>query len=135
VILIALLIVWGIVSYQIYFVKSSEPDLIITADIVTVIIFGLPALVALFFYIRFRKQVLACKSKIKDLQQANLSMEQQNSMDTKIGDYIVCPHCAAPSDFVVLKSPPPAEGLRHCLKCGQQFFTSALNSYPVLFKK
>jgi len=67
--------------------------------------------------------------------QANLSMEQQNVMDTKVGDYVICPYCATPSDYFALKSPPPVEGLKHCLKCGRQFFTSGLNSYPVLFKK
>ncbi|HEY5043028.1 MAG TPA: hypothetical protein VIK53_13610 [Verrucomicrobiae bacterium] len=96
---------------------------------------GLPALISFYVYRRFRNQLREYNSQIKKLQQANLSMEQQNLMDTKIGDYVICPYCAAPSDYFALKSPPPVEGLKHCLKCGRQFFTSGLNSYPVLFKK
>jgi DNA-directed RNA polymerase subunit RPC12/RpoP len=99
------------------------------------ILFGLPTLIPFYKYRRLRKQARECKSQIKNLQQANLSMEQQNMMDTKIGDYIICPYCATPSDYVVLNSPPPVEGLKHCLKCGRQFFSGGLNSYPVLFKK
>ncbi len=75
------------------------------------------------------------KSLIQKLQQAISTLEQQNVMDAKIGDSVICPYCEALSKYIPLNSPPPAEGLKHCLKCGKQFFTSGLISYPVLFNK
>lgn len=137
-IFLVMLLGWGIFLcvglWEGIFIQSHDSGTMV-AEIVTLILFGLPALISFKIYRPLREQVRELKSQLKDLQQANLFMEQQNSMDTKIGDYIVCPYCAALSDFVALNSPPPAEGLRHCLKCGQQFFTGGLNSYPVLFKK
>jgi hypothetical protein len=86
------------------------------------------------FYI-YRKKIFQDKSLIQKLQQTISSLEQQNVMDTKIGDYVICPHCETTLNYVALNSPLPVEELKHCLKCGKQFFTSGLNSYPILFKK
>lgn len=116
------------------FAEPHDSDTV-GAVIMVFILFGLPTLIPFYKYRRLRRQTREGNSQIKNLQQANLSMEKQNVMDTKIGDYIVCPYCTAPSDYVALNSPPPVEVLKHCLKCGRQFFTSGLNSYPVLFKK
>jgi|SRR5665213_263168 len=116
------------------FAEPHDSDDVV-AGIVLLVFSGLVSLIPFYVYRRFREQVREYNSTIRNLQQANLSMEQQNLMDTKIGDYVICPYCAVPSDYFALKSPPPVEGLKHCLKCGRQFFTSGLNSYPVLFKK
>jgi hypothetical protein len=116
------------------FAEPHDTDDVV-ADIVLLVFCGLLSLIPFYVYRQYRKQVREYNSVIKNLQQTNLSMEQQNLMDTKVGDYIICPYCTAPSDYVVLNSPPPGEGLKHCLKCGRQFFASGLNSYPVLFKK
>jgi hypothetical protein len=116
------------------FAEPHDSDNVV-GGIVLLVISGLLSLIPFYVYRLFREQVRECNSQIASLQQANLSMEQQSLMDTKVGDYIICPHCATPSDYVALDSPPPVEGLKHCLKCGRQFFTSGLNSYPVLFKK
>jgi len=124
----------GIVVCVVVFAEPHDSDDVV-AGIVLLVFSGMPALISFYVYRRFRNQLREYNSQIKKLQQANLSMEQQNLMDTKIGDYVICPYCAAPSDYVALKSRPPVEGLKHCLKCGRQFFTSGLNSYPILFKK
>jgi DNA-directed RNA polymerase subunit RPC12/RpoP len=116
------------------FEKSQDSDNF-DAGIGSFVFWGLLSLIPFYRYRRFRKQLRECSSQIQNLKQANLSFEQQNVMDTKIGDYITCPYCAAQSDYIALKSPPPVEGLKHCLKCGRQFFTSGLNSFPVIFKK
>jgi DNA-directed RNA polymerase subunit RPC12/RpoP len=131
-----ILLIFNAGSVLVYavFVKSHDPDNL-TAGVVGFVTLGLLSLIPFYVYRLFREQVRECNLQVKNLQQANRSMEQQNLMDTKIGDYIICPYCAAPSDYVALKSPPPVEGLKHCLKCGRQFFTGGLNSYPVLFKK
>jgi rubredoxin len=138
-IFLVMLIGWGIVLslvlWTALFVKPRPDGDVVEQIVIFLFLIGLPALISFFIYRPLHNRVRELKSQLKELQQSNLSMGQENSRDTKIGDYIVCPHCAAPSDYVALKSPPPAEGLRHCLKCGQQFFTSGLNSYPVLFKK
>jgi hypothetical protein len=124
----------GSVIYVGVFAEPHDSDTVV-AVIMVFIFFGLPSLIPFYVYRRYRKQVRDYNSLIKNLQQTNSSLEQQNLMDTKIGDYIICPYCATPSDYVALNSPPPVEGLKHCLKCGRQFFTSGFNSYPVLFKK
>jgi len=85
-----------------------------------------------FFYCR--KEIRQDNLLIQKLQQTISSFEQQNHMDTRIGNYIICPHCETTLEYVPVDTPPPIEGLKHCLKCGRQFFTSGLNSYPVLFK-
>lgn len=124
----------GIVAYAGVFTEPHDANTVF-AVIMVFILFGMLSLIPFYVYRLFREQARECNSQIKNLQQTNLSMEQQNVMDTKIGDYIICPYCATPSDYFALKSPPPVEGLKHCLKCGRQFFTSGLNSYQVLFKK
>ena len=103
-------------------------------------IFGLVLIGSVFLFSFFasrnwRKEMCAFNFMIQQRQQTIASLEQQNVMDTRIGNYIICPHCEATLEYVPLGSPPTVEGLKHCLKCGRQFFTSGLNSYPVLFKK
>jgi DNA-directed RNA polymerase subunit RPC12/RpoP len=131
---IALMCWCGIVVGVGVFAEPHDTDTV-GGVIIVLIFFGLLSLIPFYVYRRFRREAREYKSQIKNLQQANLSMEQQNLTDTKIGDYIICPYCTSPSDYVALKFRPPVEGLKHCLKCGRQFFTSGLNSYPVLFKK
>lgn len=84
-----------------------------------------------FFYCR--NEIRQDNLLIQKLQQTISSLEQQNQMDTRIGDYIICPHCETTLEYVPVDTPLPIEGLKHCLKCGRQFFTSGLKSYPVLF--
>ncbi|HEY5296330.1 MAG TPA: hypothetical protein VIK59_00220 [Verrucomicrobiae bacterium] len=105
------------------------------SGIAGLVILGLLSLFPFFVFRNFRKEMNEYNLIVQNLQQTNASLEQQNLMDTKVGDYIVCPHCETMSDYVPINSPPPAEGLKHCLKCGRQFFTSGLNSFPILFKK
>jgi DNA-directed RNA polymerase subunit RPC12/RpoP len=102
---------------------------------VGLVLLGLLSLIPFFVFRKFRKEMCEYNLLIQKFQQENSFLEQQNLMDTRVGDYIICPHCETTSDYVPLNSPPPVEGLKHCLKCGRQFFTSGLNSYPVLFKK
>jgi Zn finger protein HypA/HybF involved in hydrogenase expression len=92
-----------------------------------------PILLFAFFYCR--KEVSNGSLMIQKFRQTISSLNQQNLMDTRIGDYILCPHCEATLDYFPLNSPPPLEGLRHCLKCGKQFFTKGLHSYPILPNK
>jgi hypothetical protein len=99
------------------------------------VLWGMVSLFPFAIFRIFRKEMREDNLMIQHFQQTNSSIEQQNLMDTRVGDYIICPHCETTSDYVPLNSPPPIEGLKHCLKCGRQFFTSGLNSYPVLFKK
>ena len=100
-----------------------------------VVVLGLFSLAPYFAYRNFKKEMNEYNLMVRNLQQINSSLEQQNLMDTKVGDFILCPHCTTTLDYVSVNSPPPIEGLKHCLKCGRQFFTSGLNSFPVLFKK
>ena len=90
--------------------------------------------VSFMLFWKFRKSVKQHDAVIQHCQQTIYSLEYQNQTDTKIGDYIICPHCENPFEYVPLNSLPPAESLKHCLNCGRQFFTSGLNSYPVRFK-
>lgn len=133
-IFLGLVFVLGSVVLAAVFAEPHDRDTV-GDGIIACIIFGVPAVVLFFAYRYFSEEAAECKAEIKGLQQQRLSMEKQNQMDTKIGDHVVCPYCAAASVYVALKSLPPAEGLKHCLKCGRQFFTSGLNSYPVLFKQ
>jgi hypothetical protein len=105
------------------------------SGIVGLVLLGMVSLFPFAVFIKFRKEVCEYNLMIQKFQQTNSSLEQQNLMDTRIGDYVVCPHCETTSDYVPINSPPPVEGLKHCLKCGRQFFTSGLNSFPVLFNK
>ena len=100
-----------------------------------VVSWGMVSLFPFAVFLKFRKEICEYNSLIQNFQQTSSSLEQQNLMDTRIGDYIICPHCETTLDYVPLKSAPPIEGLKHCLKCGRQFFTSGLNSFPVLFNK
>jgi hypothetical protein len=94
---------------------------------------GLLSPVPIFAFIHCRKEVFDCNLMIQKCQETSSSLQQQNLMNTRVGDYIVCPHCDAALDYFPVNSAPPIEGLRNCLKCGRQFFTKGLNSYPVLF--
>ena len=89
---------------------------------------------AFMLFWKFRSSVKRHDVVIQHCQQTIYSLEYQNQTDTKIGDYIICPHCENHFEYVALNSMPPAESLKHCLNCGRQFFTSGLNSYPVKFK-
>jgi hypothetical protein len=99
------------------------------------VILGLLSLFPFFVFHNFRKEMNVYNLMVRNLQQTNSSLEQQNLMDTKVGDNMLCPHCETTFGYVPVNSPPPIEGLKHCLKCGRQFFTSGLNSFQVLFKK
>jgi ribosomal protein L37AE/L43A len=101
------------------------------SGVVGLVILGLVSLFPFFVFRNFHKEMREYNLMVQNLRQTNASLEQQNLMDTRIGDYIVCPHCETTSDYVPINSPPPVEGLKHCLKCGRQFFTSGLNSFPV----
>jgi len=90
--------------------------------------------VSFMLFWKFRKSIKQHDVVIQHLEQMIYSLEHDNRTDTKIGDYIICPHCENPFEYVTLNSMPPAESLKHCLNCGRQFFTSGLNSYPVQFK-
>ena len=89
---------------------------------------------SILLYFRYRKAIKAHNSIIQNCQQQIYSLEHDNHMETKIGDYVVCPYCENPFEYVPVNSLPPVESLKHCLNCGRQFFTSGLNSYPVRFK-
>ncbi len=91
--------------------------------------------ILIFALIYCRKEIFSSKLEIQKFEQMNLSLAKQNLMDIKIGDYIVCPCCEAILDFFAIGTSPPKEGLKHCPKCGRQFFTKDLNSFPVLFNK
>jgi len=93
------------------------------------------SVIPLLIFRNFRKEVHEYILMVQNLKQETLSLEQQNLIDTKIGDFIICPHCKSTSEYVPLNSSPPLQGLKHCLKCGRQFFTNGLSSYPVLFNK
>jgi len=99
------------------------------------LVVGILLMVPLAVFIDFRNKIREDNSLIQKLQQTIASLEQQNLMDTKVGEYVICPYCENVSDYVPLNSPPPVEGLKHCVKCGKQFFASGLTSYPVLFGK
>ena len=105
------------------------------AVIVGLILWAMVSLFPFAVFLKFRNEMREYGVMILKFQQAIASFEQQNSMDTKIGDFIVCPHCDSPADYFPLNSPPPPEGLKHCLKCGRQYFTNGLNSYRALFNK
>ena len=95
---------------------------------------GVLFLISFLLFRRYRKAIKAHNLIIHNCQQTIYSLEHENQMDTKVGDFIICPHCETPFEYVGLKSMPPLESLKHCLNCGRQFFTSGLNSYPVRFK-
>lgn len=99
------------------------------------VVFGMASLIPFAVFLNFRKEICEYNSLIQNFQQTSSSLEQQNLMDTRVGDYIICPHCETTFNYVPMNSPPPVEGLKHCLKCGRQFFTSGLISYPIVFKK
>jgi DNA-directed RNA polymerase subunit RPC12/RpoP len=112
--------------------KNNGPD----SDDATLLWFwGLLTMLPLFALLSLHNKVRYDKSLLQKLQQRVSTLEQQNVTDTRIGDNVTCPYCEALSSYIPLNSPPPAEGLKHCLKCGKQFFTSGLTSYPVLFNK
>ena len=98
--------------------------------------FGCAALfiVSFMLFLKFQKSNKQHNAVIQNCQLAIYSLERDSLMDTKVGDYIICPHCENPSDYFPQGSLPPVEGLKHCLNCGKQFFTSGLNSYQVIFK-
>ena len=102
---------------------------------VGLILWGLLMLWPILAFFSFHKKIHQDNSLIQNLQQTIFSLELENSMDTRVGDFIICPHCETVLEYVPLNSPPPVEGLKHCLKCGRQFFTSGLTSYPVLLNK
>ena len=107
----------------------------IGSSLVGLVLWGMISFFPFAIFLKFRKEICKFNIMIQNFQQTTASLEQQNLMDTRVGDYIICPHCEATSDYVPANSPPPVAGLKHCLKCGRQFFTSGLNSYPVLFSK
>ena len=118
------------------FEGSKDPDSVsFGLGIYGLVFLGLLSPILLFAYIHCRKDVFNCNLMIQKFQETNFSLQKQNLMDTRVGDYIVCPHCEATLDYFPINSPPPVEGLKHCLKCGRQFFTKGLNSYPVRFNK
>jgi len=95
---------------------------------------GVVMLLPIAAFLHFTKSANTISTLIQKQQQILSSLERQNQQDTRVGDYIVCPYCEAASVYVPLNSPPPLDGLKHCLKCGKQFFTTRLDSYPVVFK-
>jgi Zn finger protein HypA/HybF involved in hydrogenase expression len=103
--------------------------------IVGVVLLAIVSLFPFAVFLYFRKEMREYNLMIQKFQQTISSLEEQNSMDTKVGDYIVCPHCESALDYFALNCPPPVEGLKHCLKCGRQYFSNGLNSYRVLFNK
>jgi len=105
------------------------------SGLVPLIFLSMLMLWPVLMFLSYRKQIRQDNLLIQSLQQATASLKRQNLMDTKVGDYLVCPHCEAALEYVPLNSPPPVDGLKHCLKCGSQFFVSGLISYPVLFKE
>jgi DNA-directed RNA polymerase subunit RPC12/RpoP len=115
--------------------KGPDERLNFTLAIQGLVLLAILSPILVFAFIHAHKEVCECNLMIKKLQETNFSFHQQNQMAKKIGDYIVCPHCGATSDYFLVNSPPPIEGLKHCLKCGREFFTKGLLSYPVLFDK
>ena len=116
--------------YSIAFYSHDDPS----GNVVAVVGVGIFFAISFWLFRKFRKRIKYQDLIIQHCQQTIYSLEYQNQTDAKIGDYIVCPHCETPFEYVVLNSMPPAESLKHCLNCGRQFFTSGLNSYPVRFK-
>jgi hypothetical protein len=132
------LLMWlfGILLLVPLFKGPSGPDSInFSLGIIGLVLLLILSPILLFAYVHCHKEISASKSMIQKFQAITSSLQQENSMDTKIGDYIVCPHCEAALDYFPINSPLPIEGLRHCLKCGRQFFTKGLRSYPVVFNK
>jgi hypothetical protein len=105
------------------------------AVIVGLVLWAMLSLFPFAIFLKFANEMRQYGLMILKFQQANLSFEQQNLMDTKIGDFMVCPHCDSVADYFPLKSPPPKEGLKHCLKCGRQYFTNGLTAYRILINK
>jgi DNA-directed RNA polymerase subunit RPC12/RpoP len=123
--LIGLLCIYSLLFY-------SQDDTV--GGIIAVSGLGVIIIISFLLFRKFRKRIKYQDLIIDQCQQAIYSLEHENQMDTKVGDYIVCPHCETPFEFVALNSTPPVESLKHCLNCGRQFFTSGLNSYPARFK-
>jgi hypothetical protein len=126
-------IVVGLIALSMCIVILTK-NIDLNSGVCFLIICGVLFVVALMFFWNFKKSIQRQDLIIKHLEQAIHSLEYENQIDTKVGDFIVCPHCDTPFEYISLNSIPPVESLKHCLSCGRQFFTSGLNSYPVRFK-
>ena len=69
---------------------------------------------------------------IRHYEQLKTEKELEGQQEITVGNYILCPHCEKVFEFVKSENWP--EGLKHCLGCGKQFYTSQGRSYPATFK-
>ena len=60
-------------------------------------------------------------------------LELLQKQEITIGHNAVCPHCEAVFVYTKAGSPYPLEGIKHCLGCGKQFYTTNGICYPVKF--
>jgi|ERR1700722_828526 len=127
---VVLVLVELLCFYSIMFYSHDD----FVGNIVAVVGVGVFFFISFLLFRRFRSAIKTHNLNIQNCQQAIYSFEHQNQTDTKVGDYIVCPHCETAFEYIPLNSAPPTESLKHCLNCGRQFFNSGLNSYPVKFK-
>lgn len=129
-VLFALLEIVCIISIVFY---SDGTSSAISNTFVLLFLFSLIAASVLLF-LKFRKKVNEQDLIIKNYQEIIYSLQQANLGDTKIGNYIICPHCENEFEYIHLNAIPPIDSLKHCLSCGRQFFTSGLTSYPIMHK-
>ncbi len=102
-----------------------------------ILIFGAVWLIPLFAcrqrMSEFTKQILAAQLQVNTLEQSNGALEIQKQEVVPVGSYLLCPYCE--SQYVYLeRNESVEEGLKHCLRCGKQFFVTQGNSYPVIFQ-
>ena len=60
-------------------------------------------------------------------------LELLPKQEITVGYNTICPHCEAVFVCVKAGSPYPLEGIKHCLGCGKQFYTTNGVCYPVKF--
>lgn len=92
--------------------------------------------IGLLFFLKWRKSKLLIGSVYKAIQEqlnhiSVLELEKQE--DVTIGNYVLCPFCETVVEYVPL-GVAHTDGLRHCLSCGRQVYTSGGFSYPVILK-
>ena len=115
------------------FDKNSNSD--VGGSIVGLVLWGVLMLWPVIAFFVYRNKIREDDLTIQKLEQTIVTLELENNTDTRVGDFVVCPHCENSLSYVPLNAPPPINGLKHCLKCGKQFFTSGLTSYPILLSK
>jgi ribosomal protein L37AE/L43A len=94
---------------------------------------GVPALICLLFWFNKRRVIRIAETQQQAWGRSKATLEMQKTEDVTVGSYILCPHCETVYEYVEINK-AGIEGLKHCLGCGKQFFTTRGYSYPVIFK-